>query len=173
MAKRSKPNSDTPTQNQPIPFPVFQATTLAGSQITLPEQARGKITLILIAFQRHAQSMIDSWLSPYLEEFMENPKFTFYEIPMIESSWWRLFATSIDRGMRQGIPSARHQHVVTFYGNAAVYINKLGMSDRSQAYAFLLDTHGVIQWRGKGFATPGKAREMVSLAYQYLHDSDD
>jgi hypothetical protein len=117
--------------------------------------------------------MIDSWLTPYLEKFFNAPGFTFYEIPMIDSIWWRLFAKSIDKGMRMGIPTEKHQHVVTFYGKSDDYIDTLEMSDRSQAYVFLLDKQGCIQWRGKGYTTPRKVSEMMSLAHQYSQSSDE
>ena len=127
------------SKNQIQSFPTLKATSLAGSPVTLPDQAKGKVTLILIAFQRQAQAIIDSWLIPYLEEFMGKPGFTFYEIPMIEGLWWRLFSKSIDNGMRMGIPQTRHEHVVTFYGKTTLYVDKLRMFDRSRAYIFLLD----------------------------------
>jgi hypothetical protein len=146
-----------------IKFPQISAETLAGTKIILPDAAQGQITLITIAFKREAQPQLDSWLRPFMEEYGDNPGFTFYEIPML-AWYWKLMGWMIDSGMRSGIQKEKHKNVMTYYGNYSIYRQMLGLDDVTFGYAFLLDRKGIIRWYERGYATKGEIREMLDWA---------
>ncbi len=166
MTKNNTDKVSARPQNRGILFPFLSAYSLAHTPVHLPEDAQGQVTLILIAFQRQAQGMVDSWLDPYTKKFDDTPGFTYYEIPMIKGKWWRLFSSSIDGGMRMGIPEKKHGHVITYYGDISMYLSSLQIQDLSLAYAFLLDKEGYIIYQGKGVATPEQIKNMLKLAAQ-------
>ena len=115
MACTDTSSQDASKKNEKIvgiKFPQISAETLAGTKITLPDLAQGKITLITIAFKREAQSQLDSWLRPFMEEYGGKPGFTFYEIPML-AWYWKLMGWMIDSGMRSGIQKEKHKNVMT------------------------------------------------------------
>jgi len=141
-------------------FPSLSSHALSGEKVTLPEDCRGFVTLIAIAFQRGAQGMIDSWYDPFSREFADNQNVRFYEIPMIGSAYWRLMSGWIDAGMRSGIPVIKHPFVITYYGDVFPYRKDLGMDDPALAYIFLLDGEGKIRWRNKGYAEESDIIEM-------------
>jgi hypothetical protein len=144
-------------------FPEISSETLGGTNIILPDEARGKITLITIAFKHGTQEQLDTWLNPFLEEFGPKSGFTFYEIPMLASTV-KPFAYRIDAGMRSGIPEEKHKNVMTYYGNYTEYMRLLHIDDLTLGYAYLLDQEGIIRWYGKGFATKDTIREMSDRA---------
>ena len=146
-----------------IKFPQISAETLAGKKILLPDSAQGKITLIIIAFKREAQSQLDSWLRPFMEEYGETPGFTFYEIPML-AWYWKLMGWMIDSGMRSGIEEEKHKNVMTYYGNYTHYQRVLRLDDSTFGYAFLLDREGIIRWHERGYATQQTIKEMIENA---------
>ena len=130
---------------------MISAKALDGTTVTLPQATLGFVSLVAIAFRRHAQGMIDSWTGPLFREFGGDPRVRIYEIPMI-SPFYRLMAGWIDRGMRSGIAAYRHPFVVTYYGNLTPYKLALDMDEPALAYLFLLDRHGRIRWKGNGYA---------------------
>lgn len=142
-----------------IQFPQLKAETLSGIEIKYPDDVKGKVTLILIAFRRETQRKLDSWLEPFSKLFEADSSVQFYEIPML-SAGWKLMSPIIDGGMRSGIPKQKHGNVTTYYGNVDKYCEQLGMKDKSDAYIFLLDSKGTIQWRSNGFATQEKLKEL-------------
>lgn len=148
-------------------FPEITARALSGDLITLPDFAQGKITLVAIAFVRDAQRMIDSWINPFEEEFMDDDNFTFYEVPMVGGSW-KKFSWVIDSGMRGGIPDEKHKNVMTFYGDYKNYRRQLSMYNKNLAYVFLLDPDGIIRWAGKGYSIPDTEHEMIDTARSIL-----
>ena len=145
-------------------FPEITADTLSGKRKTLPDAARGAPALIVVAFVREAQDMIDSWLIPVKEEFHGTESIKIYEIPVISSAIWRPMRKIIDSGMRSGIPEADHDYVMTVYGSASELTRSLEITDQSSAYIYLIDRNGIIRWQGRGFAeteTIFRLKEMI------------
>ncbi|MFC1563637.1 hypothetical protein ACFL6G_01815 [candidate division KSB1 bacterium] len=140
-----------------MPFPSMKVKALSGKTVQYPVSLKGKVTLILIAFERNTQEKIDTWMMPFIEKYDKADDVLFYEIPMLKRRW-KLMSPVIDRGMRSGIPSERHGNVTTFYGNINKYRKLLNMDDTSDAYVFLLDKNGIIQWHISGSATEERLR---------------
>ena len=143
-------------------FPEVSAESLANTKESIPGSARGRVTLVVVAFLRESQAQLDSWLGPFAERYGDKEGFTFYEVPMI-SSGYKFMRFIIDNGMRAGLPEKKHKHVVTMYGDVQRYMDELGLDPRN-GYAFLLDKEGIIRWEGQGFAKAEELKELFSLA---------
>jgi len=159
---REKIMTDQANPNIGKRFPEVTAESLAKTRESIPESAKGKVTLIAVAFLQQSQPQLDSWLEPFINKFGSKEEFTFYEVPMI-SSGYKFMRFVIDSGMRGGIPQNKHKHVVTMYGNVEQYMNELNLDARF-GYAFLLDKEGIIQWQGQGFSTTETLKELFGLA---------
>ena len=145
-----------------MPFPHMTVETLSGKTIHYPDSLNGTVSLILIAFERETQEKIDTWLLPFSEKFSGADDVSFYEIPMLK--WrWKIISPIIDGGMRSGIPVERHGNVTTYYGNISKYRTPLHMSDTADAYIFLLDKNGIIQWHSNGYATIEKLKNLYEV----------
>lgn len=145
-------------------FPEITAETLSGKKKTLPDAAKGAPALIVVAFVREAQDMIDSWVMPIKGEFRDTENIAIYEIPVISSAIWRPMRSIIDGGMRSGIPKADHDYVMTVYGSASELTGPLEITDHSSAYLYLIDRKGIIRWEGRDFAetqTLFRLKEMI------------
>jgi hypothetical protein len=143
-------------------FPEVTADSLAKTRESIPESAKGKVTLVVVAFLQQSQPQLDSWLGPFAERFGGKEGFTFYEVPMI-SSGYKFMRLIIDSGMRGGIPREKHKNVVTMYGDVEKYMKELNL-EAQFGHAFLLDKEGIIRWQGKGFATSESLKELFELA---------
>jgi ATP10 protein len=107
--------------------------------------------------------MLDSWAKPFEREFGKDSMFAIYEVPMINASW-KVFSWMIDSCVRRGIPVEKHGNVVTYYGDYSTYQEVLGMEDTNFAYVLLLDSKGLIRWKGKGFASPDNIKKLIESA---------
>ena len=143
-------------------FPEITAESLAKTRETIPDSAHGKITLVAVAFLRESQGQLDAWLGPFIERFGGKEGFMFYEVPMINVGY--LFMRyMIDGGMRAGIPSNKHKHVVTMYGNVEKYTKELNIDPR-YGHAFLLDREGIIRFQGQSYPNPETLKELFDTA---------
>jgi hypothetical protein len=149
-------------------FPEVTAQSLANTDESIPDSAKGKVALITVAFLRESQPQLDSWLGPFAERFGKEG-FTFYEVPMIAADY-TFMRSVIDGGMRGGIPKEKHKNVVTMYGDVEKYMNALNLDSRF-GYAFILDQEGIIRWQGQGFATAETLRELFETAEQLAHST--
>ncbi len=129
-------------------FPKIEGESLSGKEVTLPDDAEGEAILVAVAFKREAQEMLDSWMN-YFEELCEGKEA--YELPVIESSFWKVFSGFIDSGMKSGIPEEKHDSVVTHYGSASEFKETLEIEDKSLGYVFLLDEDGRVMFKGEGY----------------------
>jgi len=144
-------------------FPALTADSLAGDTVTIPDPAKGKITLVVMSFKRDSQSQNDSWLGPFENEFGKKQDYFFYEVPMIRRRFV-FMAPLIDSGMRSAIPDEKHKNVVTYYGDVEPYKRALKIEDIYLGYAFLLDRRGIIRWQGQGLAKPGDIKALLETA---------
>ena len=159
---RSNTMTETTNQNIGKRFPDVKDDSLANTPVSLPDAAKGSVTLLTVAFLRESQSQLDSWLEPFVARYGNKQGFTFYEVPML-SRGYKFMRFMIDGGMRAGIPREKHRNVVTMYGDIEKYIQELKLDPR-YGYAFLLDKEGIIRWQAQGFANPETLKNLFDLA---------
>lgn len=145
-----------------IRFPRVVTETLAGSPLVLPDSLDADRAIVIFAFRRHAQVIVDSWLTPLRFHLGERTDVKVYEIPVL-SGGWRMVSGFIDGGMRSGIPAHRHDTVATYYGDVHRFRTALNMHDLDSAYAFLISGDGSVLWRASGWATKRSLQEVESL----------
>lgn len=96
-------------------LPKLQGDYLTKRKATLPDDARGKTAMLAFGFSYDSRFAVAAWVKAWDKKHKDDPKFTFYEIPMI-GGLARLGAPFIDSGMRKGTPKELHENVITVYG---------------------------------------------------------
>lgn len=141
-----------------VHFPNVSARNLQGLDVTLPEAFVGERNVVLVAFHRHHQALVDSWV-PWLEEHAAaDPGFRFYELPTIGRVWAPV-RKFIDGGMAASIREPRVlQRTLTVYGDVRHVTAPLGIEDRSTIALVLVDGSGNVGWVGAGGFEPETAR---------------
>jgi hypothetical protein len=143
-----------------VRFPNISARNLQGLDVTLPAAFVGERNVVLVAFHRHHQALVDSWV-PWLEEqAAADPGFRFYELPTIGRIWAPV-RNFIDGGMAASIrePTVL-QRTLTIYGDVRHVTGPLGIEDRTTIALFLVDRSGDVRWTGTGGFEPELAREL-------------
>ena len=144
-----------------LEFPRVTGTNLKRQKYSLPNDFEGELNLVLVAFLREQQLMVNTWLptADLLEKI--HPELRYYELPTI--SRLNLFARwFINTGMRSGIkdPKSR-QRTITLYLDKKPFRKAMGIPDEENIYIFLVDKQGRIVWRSEGPCDVGKA-ELLS-----------
>jgi hypothetical protein len=130
-------------------FPEVTGESLARRKVTLPDAAKGRVTVIIAAFARQAQGRIDTWARPLLERYGDEGPVRYYELPMI-SGWYSWMSGFIDGGMRRGVPKPLHDNVVTYYGSLDRYFEAFDVTDKGDCYLFVLDGEGIVRHTARG-----------------------
>jgi len=130
-------------------LPRLRGKFLTGRTAVLPEDASGRVALLLLGFTYDSRFAVEAWAKKFREQFETDPSVTFYEIPMI-GGLARLGKWFIDSGMRRGTPKTDYEHVITVYGGTDAWKQRVGFGDPKAAYLILLDRSGRVAWRYAG-----------------------
>lgn len=136
-------------------FPHVHARNLEGLEVELPDGFVGDRNIVVIAFQRNHQSLVDSWVPWFDQQAALDPGLRFYELPTIGRIWAPV-RNFIDGGMAAAIREpVILRRTLTVYGDVNRVTRPLGIEDRSTIALLLVDRSGQVRWLGSGgFAAP-------------------
>jgi hypothetical protein len=131
-------------------FPRVEARNLEGLGVRLPDAFTGARNVVIVAFQRKHQGLVDSWV-PWLQEHASaDPGLRFYEVPTIGRIWAPL-RNMIDGGMAAAIRDpVVLQRTLTVYGDVSRLTRPLGIQSRSTIALIVVDGGGRVHWSGTG-----------------------
>lgn len=131
-------------------FPRVQARDLQGRDLDLPDAFTGERNVVVLAFRRGHQSLVDSWLPWLARQAAADPGLRFYELPVIGRRWAPV-RRFIDGGMAASIRDpVVLQRTLTVYGDVDRLTGPLGIADRSTITLGLVDRRGVMVGRVSG-----------------------
>lgn len=122
-------------------FPSIIGENLERKIVNIPEDFKGKTTLLLIGYKQDAQFDIDRWL---IGLDMTNTEVDVYEIPTIQGMFPRMFSTMINNGMRAGIPKSLWKGVITVYQDGEKVQAYTGNENPNSARVVLLNEKGIV-----------------------------
>ncbi|MEW6991000.1 hypothetical protein AADZ91_09960 [Colwelliaceae bacterium 6441] len=122
-------------------FPSVSGESLEKNQVNIPQDFKGKQTLLLIGYKQNSQFDIDRWL---IGLDMTKTTVDVYEIPTIQGLFPRMFSTFIDDGMRAGIPKPLWKGVITVYKDGDKVQKFTGNENPNNARVILLNENGMI-----------------------------
>lgn len=131
-------------------FPPLQARNLNGRTLALPAAFAGARNIVLVAFRRAHQDLVDSWF-PALEPLLAaHPDLRAYEVPMLARGY-TLARPFIDGGMAVAIPSSEvRERTLTVYTNVAKVSAALQIRSPETITILLVNRSGQIAWRSEG-----------------------
>ena len=150
-------------------LPELRGEYLSGRRAVLPQDASGRVALLLFGFSYDSRFQVESWTKRFRADFDKNSKATFYEIPMI-GGVARLGKWFIDGGMRRGTPKADHEHVITVYGGTESWKERLDFRAQDDAYLVLLDPQGTVVWRYAGPVDDRNYRDLAAHVSQLISE---
>lgn len=136
-------------------FPSLSARDLEGTSRRVPEDLEGDPRVLLVAFDRFHQSVVDAWVGALEREGLPRaPRMRLYEIPTI-SARWRWARSFIDGGMTAAIRDVEVRlRTLTVYSGLDRVLASLGLPDASEVCAVVLAPDGSIVARAVGGPTP-------------------
>jgi hypothetical protein len=138
-------------------FPEVSGFNLDRKEFKFPQNFEGELNLLIVAFQQHHQSSVNTWIPKVQALEADIPGFIYYELPTIKvmSKMSRAF---INEGMRAGIPDqTARERTITLYINKDEFNSALNIPDEEDIYLFLVEKDGRIIWREKGSFEENKA----------------
>ena len=140
-----------PSQNiVGVSLPSFSGESLNKKVVQIPQDLNQQIAILLFGFVQDTQFDLDRWMIGFEQTGIDVP---YYEIPTIEGFLPGLFRSRIDQGMRNGIPKALWNNVVTVYQDSHIIRQFLGTENERNGRIVLLDEQGVVRFfHDEGFS---------------------
>jgi hypothetical protein len=131
-------------------FPHLEGRDLEGRVVALPDAFDGDRNVVIVAFRREHQTLVDSWV-PWLEaRAAADPGLRFYEVPTIGTKWSPARRV-IDGGMAGAIRDpVVLRRTITVYTDVRRVTDGLGIESTGTVGLFLVDATGAVRWRGRG-----------------------
>jgi hypothetical protein len=144
-------------------FPTLAARDLERTPRTLPAVFSGDWNLVLVAFRRQHQSLVDRWVAWHATATAGRPGFEVWEVPVI-GTVWAPARSFIDGGMAQAVRETHaRRHTLTVYTNVAKAAYALDITDTGTVTALLVDGSGRIRWRTTGEPDGSLTAEVLAL----------
>jgi len=118
--------------------------------VVLPDDLAGDRNVLLVAFRREHQPIVDSWVPMLEAQAAADPGFRFYELPTIGLQWspGRRF---IDGGMAAALPDRdARRRTLTIYTDVRRITAALGLTTTQTIAVVLVDRAGRVSWQGSG-----------------------
>lgn len=143
-------------------FPVLTGETPTGKHVDLPKDAKGKFTILCLAFDKSAGERLTAWFEPAYLRFVS--KHGLFAAEYDVNVWFVPMFTGMDKAaygpvMKKVQKSEAPEvldHILFFQGDIDVYVKELDMTDKSKPYLFVLDANGNIVHRTDGDFTDDK-----------------
>lgn len=131
-------------------FPTVQGENLERKKVVIPRDLEGVKNVLLVAFKREHQSLVDSWVPKLRDLLADRSDVVVYEIPVL-SEMNPVSRFFIDTAMRVAIPERRvRETTITLYLDREKLIKDLNISDFETIVPMVIEPGGQIVWRGRG-----------------------
>jgi len=154
-------------------FPVMECEDYTGKKVVLPEGAKGKYTLIAIAFSTAAEEDLNTWINPIYNKFIGKVDASqadvfdvsydydvnLYFIPMF-TGFNQLASKQSKDKIKSKTPEELYSYLL-FYDGAKTYKDELEFKERKIPYFFVLDKSGKVVYTTSGKYDDKKLEKII------------
>lgn len=150
-------------------FPSIEVVDLNENKSTIPEDTKGKFTLVGIAFSEDAQNDLYSWSQPVFSEFMDDNNLSslvydpYVKLILMFGGANQLVYNKAKEQITQGTDETLKDNVVMYKGSIKDYRKTLKLKNRKTPYFFVLDKEGKIIYTTEGRYNRQQIKEVGNL----------
>lgn len=153
------------------PFPSLEAETVEDKIVTLPQDTKGRITLVGMAYSQKSEDDLSTWMSPIFNTFIRQKinggglfaGFTYdvdvYFVPMFTGVKAAAKGVAKRKAVKH-LDSRLWPYVLFYKGKLKPYKDALDFEKRDVPYFFLLDKNGKIVYATSGAYSDKKMEEI-------------
>lgn len=150
-------------------FPAISATSLNEKEVSIPEDTKGKYTLIGVAFTEAAQEDLYTWSQPVYSEFLDENNFSsliydpYVHLVLMFTGANQLVFEKAKKRILDGSDETIKDNVLLYKGKMEDYRKTLDMKNRKIPYFFVLDKNGKIIYMAEGAYSAKILKEVAEL----------
>ena len=133
-------------------IPSFQGTTFAGQTVSLPQQVKGGVGVLVLGFSKNSGDVCKGWGQRLAESYRDSHDVIYFQMPVLESVP-RLIRGMVMRSIRSGVPEAEQPHFLPVFSNEAEWRTIARYANPDDAYILVVDGQGNVRWQTSGKVT--------------------
>lgn len=151
-------------------FPAMEAESLTNDFVNIPEDIKGKYSIIGLAYSKKSEQDLKSWYSPAYNTFIYKPEkpsvfasnydVHVFFVPMFTGAK-RPAYKSVMKKVQKGLDPRLKPHVLFYKGQIKEYKKALNFKGKDVPYFFVIDPDGKITHTVSGSYTDGKMQAIV------------
>lgn len=135
-----------------------------GTEVSLPTDLRGDVTLLVLGFERKQDTTLEGWRAAARELRGEHPGLEYLVMPVLPSGLF-LLGRAIRSGLRDQHPSAEERRrTVLLFTDTDDLREALGVGTGTAVRAVLVDRSGAVLWWASGEADKPGLKAAVDAA---------
>lgn len=153
-------------KNEEKVFPAMDGELVSGKNLSIPNDLNGKFSIISVAYSKKAEEDLATWQQPLYNKFMMKPEtggmfsFDAYDVnlifvPMFTGAKQKVEG-SAKKKMKEELDKEYHNHVMVFKCDLKDYQDKLGLTDKTVPYFYVLNEKGQIVYQTSGAYSESK-----------------
>lgn len=153
------------------PFPSMEAETVEDKKVILPDQTKGKYTLLGLAYSKKSEDELNTWFEPIFSKFVQKADgllagmgydVNVYFIPMFTGINAAATGTAKKKAMKNVDPQLL-PYILFYKGDLKRYKDALDFERRDIPYFFVLDPNGKIVYATSGAFSDAKLDQIESV----------
>jgi hypothetical protein len=152
-------------------FPSMEAETVEDKKVILPDNVKGKYTLLGLAYSKKSEDELNSWFQPVFQKFIQKNKGLFenfgydvnvYFVPMFTGVNAAATGTAKRKALKNIDPNLL-PYILFYKGELKTYKEELEFEKKDIPYFFVLDKEGKIVYTTSGNYTSKKLDEVEEV----------
>jgi hypothetical protein len=146
-------------------FPDMEAETVEDKKVKLPQDVKGKYTLVGLAYSKKSEDELNTWFSPVFSKFIQKPTgglfsgltydVNVYFVPMFTGVNAAATGTAKKKAIKNVDPQL-FPYLLFYKGELKPYKESLDFEKKDIPYFFVLDPEGKIVHATSGAYTEDK-----------------
>jgi hypothetical protein len=139
-------------------FPMMEAETVEDKKVKLPDAAKGKYTLLGLAYSKKSEDELNTWFQPIFQKFIQKNKGIFegmgydvnvFFVPMFTGVNAAATGTAKKKALKNIDPNLL-PYILFYKGELKPYKEALDFEKKDVPYFFVLDKDGKILYATSG-----------------------
>jgi ATP10 protein len=147
-------------------IPTTHGTSFAGTEVTLPDDFKGKVGVLVLGFSKSSGDVCKGWGQRLAESYRNSHEVMYYQVPVLESVP-KLIRGMVLKSMKSGVPETEQAHFMPTFTDEAEWKKIVLYANANDAYVLVVDGYGKVKWQTSGKVTDagfGALKEQVEGA---------
>jgi hypothetical protein len=152
-------------------FPALEAETVEDTKVTIPNDTKGKFTLVGLAYSKKSEDDLNTWFEPVFYKFIQKTKglmagfgydVNVYFVPMFTGINAAATGTAKRKAAKKIDPQLL-PYILFYKGELKTYKEELDFEKKDIPYFFVLDKEGKIVFATSGAFTEEKMDQVEEV----------